>query len=160
MMKYTLGFIGVGNMGSALLYAALRTVDADKIAICDNDTEKTESLALSYGVAVATAEEIAGNADFVILGVKPYGVSGVIERIASHLHDGATLVSMAAGVSLGKLSRYLEDDEIDMITRLYVKEQDEYEIALAKKTSVSDIHFEKMRILDKIKKYYNIKKVV
>lgn len=115
MMKYTLGFIGVGNMGSALLYAALRKVDAGKIAICDNDTEKTESLALSYGVAVATAEEIAGNADFVILGVKPYGVSGVIERIASHLHDGATLVSMAAGVSLWQLSRYLEDDERSII---------------------------------------------
>ena len=54
---------------------------------------------------------------------------------------------------------YLEDDEIDLITRLYVKEDDEYEIALDKKTSVADVHIEKMRILDKIKKYYQVKKV-
>lgn len=55
---------------------------------------------------------------------------------------------------------YLEDDEIDLITRLYVKEDDEYEIALDKKTSVADVHLEKMRILDKIKKYYQVKKIV
>lgn len=55
---------------------------------------------------------------------------------------------------------YLEDDEIDMVTRLYVKEQDEYEIAMDKKTSVADVHLEKLRILDKIKNYYKVKKVV
>ena len=109
-MKYTLGFIGVGNMGSALLYAALRSVDADKIAICDTNTEKTESLAKAYGVTVTTAEEIAKNADFVILGVKPYAIKGVIEIIAPYLHPGATLVSMAAGVSLWQIGRYLSDE--------------------------------------------------
>ena len=54
---------------------------------------------------------------------------------------------------------YLEDDEIDLITRLYVKEEDEYEIALDKKTSVANIHIEKMRVLDKIKNYYKVKVV-
>jgi len=114
-MKYTLGFIGVGNMGSALLFAALRTVDADKIAICDTNTEKTESLALGYGVAVTTAEEIAANASFVILGVKPYGVEGMIQTLLPHLHAEATIVSMAAGVSIWQLSRYLGDDERSII---------------------------------------------
>ena len=46
-----------------------------------------------------------------------------------------------------------------MVTRLYVKEQDEYEIAMDKKTSVADVHLEKLRILDKIKNYYKVKKV-
>lgn len=114
-MKYTLGFIGVGNMGSALLYAALRSVDADKIAICDTNTEKIESLAKAYGVAMATAEEIAKNADFVILGVKPYGVEGVIHTLLPHLHPDATLVSMAAGVSLWQIERYLGDEERSII---------------------------------------------
>ena len=54
---------------------------------------------------------------------------------------------------------YLEDSEIDLLTRLYVKEEDEYEIALDKKTSVADVHLNKMRILDKIKKYYKVKVV-
>ena len=109
-MKYTLGFIGVGNMGSALLFAALRSVDADKIAICDSDSEKTEALAKGYGVAVTTAEEIATSAEFVILGVKPYGVEDVIHTILPHLSADATIISMAAGISLWQIARYLEDD--------------------------------------------------
>ena len=106
-MKYTLGFIGVGNMGSALLFAALRTVSADKIAICDSDSEKTEALAKGYGVAVATAKEITANAEFVILGVKPYSVEGVIKKILPYLYPDTTIVSMAAGVSLWQIENYL-----------------------------------------------------
>ena len=114
-MKYTLGFVGVGNMGSALLFAALRSVDADKIAICDSDSEKTDALAKGYGVVVTTAEEIAASAKFVILGVKPYGVEGVIHTILPHLSADATLVSMAAGISLWQLARYLDDDTRSII---------------------------------------------
>lgn len=54
---------------------------------------------------------------------------------------------------------YLEDSEIDLITRLYVKEEDEYEIALDMKTSVADVHLNKLRILDKIKNHYKVKVV-
>ena len=114
-MKYTLGFIGVGNMGSALLYAALQSVSAEKIAICDSDSEKTESLAKAYGVAVTTAEEVASNASFVILGVKPYSIEGVIKKNLPYLHSDTTLVSMAAGVSLGQIVRCLGDDKRSVI---------------------------------------------
>ena len=114
-MKYTLGFIGVGNMGSALLFAALRSVDAERIAICDADGEKTKSLAEAYGITVLSAEEIAASADFVVLGVKPYAVEDVIQTILPYLHPDATLVSMAAGVSLWQIGRYLQDDERSMI---------------------------------------------
>ena len=114
-MKYTLGFIGVGNMGGALLSAALRSVNADGIAICDKDRSKTELLAQTCGVTVLSAEEIAEKASFVILGVKPYGVEGMIQTIKPYLHSDATIVSMAAGVSLGEISRYLSDDERSII---------------------------------------------
>ena len=50
---------------------------------------------------------------------------------------------------------YLEDDEIDLLTRLYVNDEDEYEIALEQKTSVKDVHASKLRILDKIEKFVN-----
>ena len=114
-MRYTLGFIGVGNMGSALLFSALRSVSADKIAICDSDSEKTELFSTAYGVSVVTTDEIAANAEFVILGVKPYGVAGVIESILPYLSNDTTIVSMAAGVSLGQISHYLGDDTRSII---------------------------------------------
>lgn len=114
-MKYTLGFIGVGNMGSALVFAAIKSIGADRIAVCDKDEEKTSELAKGYGVAVATAEEIAENADFVILGVKPYAVECVIHRISAYLKPETTLVSMAAGVSLCQISRYLGNEGASII---------------------------------------------
>lgn len=46
---------------------------------------------------------------------------------------------------------YLEDSEIDLLTRLYVKQEDEYEIALALKTTVENVRFNKIKILNKIK---------
>ena len=114
-MKYTLGFIGVGNMGGALLYSALRSIDADKIAICDSDSEKTASFASAYGVSVVTAKEIAADSEFVILGVKPYGIEGLIQTILPQLHKDAALVSMAAGVSIRQIARYLGSDERSII---------------------------------------------
>lgn len=50
---------------------------------------------------------------------------------------------------------YLEDDEIDLLTRLYINGEDEYEIALNKKISTKDVHMSKLRILDKIRKNMN-----
>jgi len=38
-MEYTLGFIGCGNMGGALVTAASKSVDGAKIAVSDFDKE-------------------------------------------------------------------------------------------------------------------------
>ena len=50
---------------------------------------------------------------------------------------------------------YLEDDEIDLLTRLYVNGEDEFEIALDKKMLVKDVHISKLRILDTIRQNVN-----
>jgi DNA-binding transcriptional LysR family regulator len=49
-MRYTLGFIGCGNMGGALVTAASREVVCNKIAICDYDERKTSALEQEFGV--------------------------------------------------------------------------------------------------------------
>lgn len=114
---YTLGFIGVGNMGGALLTAALKNVSPKKISVFDLDTKKTESLKRDYGVVSVGLEEVAKNSDFVILGVKPYAVEGVLDTIKPFLraNKNCVLVSMAAGVSLWQISRYLDNEECAVI---------------------------------------------
>ena len=111
-MRYTLGFIGVGNMGSALVAAAVKTLGGASIAVCDTNEEKTKLLAEGYGVTILSAEAIAEKCEFVILGVKPYAVESVITKIKPHLvkNQEVVLVSMAAGVSLWQISRYLEEE--------------------------------------------------
>ena len=63
-MKYTFGFIGCGNMGGALVRAVSKTVDGNKIAVCDYDQTKAQALATDLGVVATTATELAKESEF------------------------------------------------------------------------------------------------
>ena len=41
-MKYSFGFIGTGNMGSALATAVAAKVGGDKVLVCDKDLAKAQ----------------------------------------------------------------------------------------------------------------------
>ena len=103
---YKLGFIGVGNMGGALLSAALKETNANDVIIADYSKEKTETLKQKHGLSVGGNQDVAKNAKFIFLGVKPQVLPSVLQRIAPVLksrHDEFCLVSMAAGVKIQKI---------------------------------------------------------
>ena len=105
-MKYEYGFIGCGNMGGALVGAVAKTLPPEKIAVCDHNAAKTETLKKTYGVIVATAEEIASHSRFIVLGVKPQAMEKTLAQISAILKNrkNVTLVSMAAGLSANAIS--------------------------------------------------------
>ena len=111
-MKYQLGFIGCGNMGGALVTAAAKTVAGSAIAVCDYDQAKAENFANKYGAKVATGKEIAENAEFVVLGVKPQVMGETLEPLASALcaRENLTVITMAAGVSIAAIRGYIGKD--------------------------------------------------
>ncbi len=98
------GFIGAGNMGSALIKAAKKISDAE-IYIYDKDEAKAKSLADNIGAYYKSSDIIAGECDFIFLAVKPNIIASVAKELSPMLKHraGYTLVSMAAGVSLLKL---------------------------------------------------------
>ena len=108
-MKYTLGFIGCGNMGGALVTAAAKRVDPKKIVVCDRHVEKTQVLEKTCGVAVADAQTVARACRFVVLGVKPQGLQSAIADIASILRErtDVVIVTMAAGLSIDAIRTYI-----------------------------------------------------
>ena len=57
-MKYVFGFLGTGNMGSALVRAVSKTVPSEKICICDHNESKTNALKDELGVRVENAENL------------------------------------------------------------------------------------------------------
>ena len=96
------GFIGAGNMGSALA-RAVYTVQQAEILIFDKNEEKTVQLADELSASICmSAEELITECDAVFLGVKPNIVESVIEEIRETLKakSNTLLISMAAGVSL------------------------------------------------------------
>lgn len=112
-MKATFSFIGTGNMGSAILRAACRSVDPKDICITDADAEKAAKLAEELGCRyIKTNAEAAAAADYIVLCVKPQTVSMVMEEIAPVLAQrqkearAPVLVSIAAGIKIEKLRRY------------------------------------------------------
>ena len=113
-MKYTIGCIGCGNMGGALVRALAKTLSEGEIAICDKHTEKTELLNRECGAVVTSAEDIAKNAKFVMLGVKPQVFEEALGAIAAPLSENpeAIVVSMAAAVSIFDIDRILSRFEI------------------------------------------------
>ncbi len=101
-----IGFIGTGNMGSALAECVARQGECE-IYLSDKDTKKAEALAERLGAASIDTRELCEMCDFVFLGVKPAFIGSVIEEIKPFLkRDNVTVVSMAAGISLQRLEGY------------------------------------------------------
>ena len=98
------GFIGAGNMGSALASAASHT-EGVTLYISDTNEAKCKELATALNAKVSTNAEIASECDYVFLAVKPQHIAAVIDEFKDALGSG-TIVSMAAGVSVGKLEAY------------------------------------------------------
>ncbi len=102
----TFGFIGTGNMGGALAQAVCKTIDPKDVYLNNRTMKKAEVLALELGANTATAQEIATKCDFIMLGVKPHLMAGMLQTINATLAARTTpfvLVSMAAGLTLSDL---------------------------------------------------------
>lgn len=99
----TIGFIGCGNMGGALLRATLKALSPDCVFVADSDENKTAAFKKEYGVTVTTAEGIAKSCDAIVLGVKPQVLFALLSSLSPALEqreEKPLLISMAAGISL------------------------------------------------------------
>jgi len=94
-----IGFIGCGNMGSALA-RAVASLGTHELYLADYDVAKAEALAAELGARVLDNSEVARVSDYLFLAVKPDKVREVLSALPTF---GATLVSMAAGVSVAAL---------------------------------------------------------
>ena len=104
---FTFGFIGTGNMGSALAKAACQALEPGSILMTNRTQAKAEKLAAELGCKVGSNKEVAAQAKYIFLGVKPQMMAGLFEEIAPVLTartDRFILVSMAAGLTMERIS--------------------------------------------------------
>ncbi len=99
------GFIGCGNMGGALATAAAKAVGGSALLLADADPQKAADLAEKLGAYASTNREIAKKCDYIILGVKPQVMAGVLQEFKELIpaNHKPVMVSMAAGLSLDTL---------------------------------------------------------
>ncbi len=105
---YTAGFIGIGNMGGALMTAAAKTLGSD-FMVCDFDWNKVEKAVEMYGCASGTAEEIAENCRYIFLGVKPQVAENACRDLIvplSERTDAPVIVTMMAGLTTDTVRKF------------------------------------------------------
>lgn len=109
-----IGFIGIGNMGGAILsgYAASGEATGNELAACDMNRQLCEKMkSRTEGIKFYdSAEELCSACEIIVIGVKPQVIEGVLSEIKDVYDDSKVVVSMAAGVDIKLLESYLGKD--------------------------------------------------
>lgn len=105
----TLGFLGFGNMASAIAEGLLyrKTVEPGQIYACAKNWEKLCQNTQPQGMhPCKDAREVVSQAQIVFIAVKPYMVKDVVEPIRDLLQD-KIIISVADGYLFEKLEEVL-----------------------------------------------------
>src|SRR5712691_11093476 len=107
--KEKLGFIGVGNMGEALVKGLIASKAAApaQILVSARRPERVKELEKLYGVRGASNSEVARDSDVVVLAVKPQILDQVLRGISGEVSRDKLIVSVAAGVPIAAIERRL-----------------------------------------------------
>ncbi len=97
-----IGFIGAGNMATAIIKGLMAQNDgnADFINVFDIDAEKLEIIK-GFGANVfESSSQTAALSDIIVLAVKPQNYLEVLEALKPSVNVNKTFVSIAAGISI------------------------------------------------------------
>jgi len=109
-MKQAIGFVGGGRMAEALIRgivgAGLQA--AEKIHVAEPQSERRRFLREEHGVqAAGDAARLAAECPVIVLAVKPQVMDVVLAELRPLVNSGHLLISIAAGVTLDRLSQGL-----------------------------------------------------
>ena len=106
---YALAIIGGGRMGEAIAagLTSSQALEASRIAVAEPSAARREVFERQGIAAVADGHEIAGQAEMVLMAVKPQVFDAVLVHVADELSDDAIVVSIAAGISTARVESHL-----------------------------------------------------
>jgi pyrroline-5-carboxylate reductase len=106
---HRIGFIGAGNMGSAIISRLARQIP-EKIIAFDTDTDKTRALKEQWGITIAESAAEVCSSDVAVMAVKPDALAQLLKDIRHDLGSETIVVSIAAGVSIATIEEILGRD--------------------------------------------------
>jgi pyrroline-5-carboxylate reductase len=114
----TIGFLGAGNMGEALIKGLLHTglIPPGMIFAADARPERLREVEKLYGIqTLPDNPALVKAAEVVILAVKPQVIADVIKEIGPAVTPKHLLISIAAGVSTAALRSNLPGKSLRLI---------------------------------------------
>jgi pyrroline-5-carboxylate reductase len=108
----TLGFIGLGNMGMALLEGFANSKSSDGVVIYGYDSSiYKKGKVKSYGGIWADSEiEIVEKCKYILLAVKPQTLGDVLMKIKKSFNAEHVIISICAGISDEYIRSRTRDD--------------------------------------------------
>lgn len=101
-----IGFIGIGNMGSAVAIGVSKAVDQHtQFLLSNHNQEKANSLSqqITQTVEILDNETIASSATIIFLGLKPSMIMSELHQLTELAKPGTIWISMATGVSIAQM---------------------------------------------------------
>ncbi|MDD6334118.1 MAG: pyrroline-5-carboxylate reductase [Clostridia bacterium] len=103
-----IGFIGMGNMGYAMLKGALSEFAPSDIVFSSPDREKSERIVKETGIRYAESNaECGNNAKYIILAVKPQMYPTVLKNIENVVTEESVVISIAPGITIASIKNAL-----------------------------------------------------
>ncbi|MDA8737007.1 pyrroline-5-carboxylate reductase [Aquiluna sp.] len=109
-------FLGTGSMGSAVLRGLIDSGHPVELISATTKSEHSAASLRAIGVSALSVEQspdanalLSGDADVVVLGVKPYQIVDVLTEIAEELPKNSVVISMAGGIELKTMAAALPE---------------------------------------------------
>lgn len=109
-----IGFIGLGNMATAIIGGILKKglVEAQDICGADKASVMCEKAKESFAMEIcADNPAVAAKADVLFLAVKPIFLPEVLEEISGSLREGTVIISIVAGKTIAFMEEYLGNNK-------------------------------------------------
>jgi pyrroline-5-carboxylate reductase len=107
-----IGFIGMGNMGYAMLKGALKVFAPDDLVFSCPSSDRMEKVSAETGVGYAMSNaECANRAKYIVLAVKPQVYDVVLKNIHDIVTPEHVIISLAPNKSIADVTRALGTDK-------------------------------------------------
>ena len=108
----TIGFIGAGNMAYAIISGLINNdFSAENIKISDTNESLLSLRKKEFNLEVFTDNsELVHHCDVIVLAVKPQMLSSVCQLLKQALNSNTLIISIAAGVRVHDIDRWLGGD--------------------------------------------------
>ncbi len=117
MKQQNITFIGGGNMSEALIAGLVKAGHTTaNITVTDTQAARLETLAALYGVNTTTNNiDAIAQANVIVLAVKPQVIDTVLAEIGNRIPEGATIVSVAAGIGIQRMRESARRDQLSIV---------------------------------------------
>jgi len=108
----SIGFIGAGNMATALTKGLLTAgiVEPESIYVSDVDEARRKQFRKETAANIlASNAAVVSKADVVVLAVKPQQIAAVLNEIGPLFEERHLVISIAAGVSTSYIEKFLRN---------------------------------------------------